>query len=84
MTLNDFFILKIICRRKLYKMFYHPTKTLGVTFISLFSFFKDQFFNEIIKQVNFFHVIDFSFDARYVKLYPLSFQYHKQCPINNI
>ena len=65
-------------------MFYRPTKTLEVTFISLFSFFKDQFRTEIIKQVNFFHVIGFSFDARYVKFYPFSFQYHKQCPINNI
>ena len=30
------------------------------------------------------HVVDLSFDARFVKYYPFRSQYHKQCPINNI
>ena len=41
LTSNDLFILKIICRRKFYKIFYHPTKILNLTFLSLFLFFKD-------------------------------------------
>ena len=39
LTPNDFFIMKIICRRNFYKIFYHPTKPLDVTFLSLFSLF---------------------------------------------
>ena len=37
LTPNNFFILKIIWRRKFCKIFYHPTKTLDLTFY--FSFF---------------------------------------------
>ena len=85
MTPNGFFILKIIYRRKFYKIFYHPTKVSDVSFVSLFSFFKDQFCCGIVKQKNFLHVVDlsFKFDTRFVKHYPFSFHYHKQCPINN-
>ena len=38
----------------------------------------------MIKQRNFLHAIDLSFDARFVKYYPFSLHYHKQCPVNNI
>ena len=88
-TPNDFFILKIIRRRKLHKSFYHPIKTLDVAFLSFFfffSFFKDPFCCGMVKQRNFFHVVDLSFDARFVKYHPFrSFRsHHKQSPINNI
>ena len=32
LTSNDFFVLKFICRSKFYKTFYHPTKTLDLSF----------------------------------------------------
>ena len=38
----------------------------------------------MVKQRNFLHAVDLSFDARFVKYYQLSLQYHKQCPMNNI
>ena len=84
MTPNNFFILTVICRRKFYKIFYHPTKTLNVTFLSLFSFFKYRFCCGMLKERNFVHVIDLSFDARILKYYSFSLHYHKHCPINYI
>ena len=38
----------------------------------------------MVKQRNFLHVVNLSFDAGFVKYYPISLQYHPQCPINNI
>ena len=81
MTLNDFFILKIICSKK----FHHPAKTLDVTFLSFFfSFFKNWFFCEMVKQRNFLHVADLLFDARFVKYDQYILHYLKQCPTTNI
>ena len=51
---------------------------------TFFSFFKDRFCNGMVKQRNFPHVVDLSFDARFVKYYPFSSHFHKQCPINKI
>ena len=77
-------ILQNMITRDLQDNFYHPTKTLDVIFLSFFSFFKDRFCCRMVKQRNFLHVVDLSFDARFVKHYQFSLHYHKQCPINNI
>ena len=73
--------------RYLQDNFYHPTKTLGVTFTYVFfllSFFKDRSCCAMVKQRNFLHVVSSSFDARFVKYYQFCSHYHKHCPINNI
>ena len=77
LTPNNFFILKIICRRKIYKNFYR-------LFYLFFSYFKNRFCCGMLKQRNFLQVVDLSFDARFVKYYPFSLHCHKQYPINNI
>ena len=57
-----------------------------ITFLSFFffSFFEDRFCCGMVKQGNFLHVGDSSFDARFVKYYSFSLHYHKQCSTNNI
>ena len=74
---------KITFRRKIYKIFYYPIKTLYVIFLSFFSFFKDWFCCVMVKQRKFLHDVDLPFDARFLK-YRFSLHYHKQCPINSI
>ena len=65
------------------KIFYQPTKTLYLTFSSLFSFFEDRFCCGMVKRKNFLHVVDLLFDTRFLK-HPFRLHYHEQCPINNI
>ena len=63
--------------------FYHPTKTLHVTFLSFFSFFKDRFCCEMAKQRSFLRVVSLSFNLRFMKYFN-SVHYHKHFPINDI
>ena len=70
LTPNDVFILKGICIRKFYKIFYHPIKNLDFTFLSLFSFFKYPFCCGMVKQRNFLGAVDLLFDAKFLKYYP--------------
>ena len=65
------------------KIFYQPTKTLYLTFSSLFSFFEDRFCCGMVKRKNFLHVVDLLFVTRFLK-YLFKLHYHEQCPINNI
>ena len=65
------------------KIFYQPTKTLYLTFSSLFPFFEDRFCCGMVKRKNFLHVVDLLFVTRFLK-YLFRLHYHEQCPINNI
>ena len=50
--------------------FYHSTKTLDVTFSPFFNHFsKIDFAVEVVKERKFLHILDLSFDARFVKYY---------------
>ena len=78
--LPDFCIMKIMRKKKILEILYYPIKILDVTFLSFFSFSKDRFSCGMVKQRNFLHVVDLSFDSRFVKFYQFSLHY----PINNI
>ena len=84
-TPNDFFILKITFAEKNLQNILSSHQNFGrYTFYLSFSFFKDQFCFGMVKQKNFLHVVDLSFDARFTKYNKFSLYYHKQCPINII
>ena len=84
LTPNDFSILKFICRKKnLQKILLLDQNYGGYVFIFFASFFKDRLVYGMIKQRNFLHILNLSFDAKLVKYYQFRSHYHKQCPINN-
>ena len=72
LTPNDFFILKITWKKILQNI------------LSSHQNFEPKFCCGMVKQRNFLRVADLWFDARFVKYYPFSLPYHKQCLINNI
>ena len=39
---------------------------------------------EMINKRNFLHVVDVSYDVRFMKYYQFSSHYHEQLPVNNI
>ena len=63
--------------RDLSDNFHHPTKTFFFFHCS-----KINFIVEMVKERNFLHVVDLSFDARFLNYYQFSLQ-HKKYPINN-
>ena len=53
-------------------------------FFFFFHCSKINFIVEMVKERNFLHVVDLSFDARFLNYYQFSLQHHKKYPINNI
>ena len=54
------------------------------TFFSFFHCSKINFAVEMVKERNILHVVDLSFDARFLNYYQFSLQHHKKYPVNNI
>ena len=64
--------------------FHHPTKNLDLLVYLLYRFSNINFAVVMMKERNFLHVVDLSFDVRFAKYYQFSLGYHKQFLINNI
>ena len=74
----------IYLQKTILQNFLSPHQKFGRYFFILIFIFQRSILHGMAKERNFLHVVDLSFDGRFLKYYYFSLHYHKQCPINNV